>query len=177
MRAAIRSGRCWVPPEWRVPIGLRFWERTAVVLVTGARTRADATEILADHLPLLPPGTPELPVPAPEITSTNGTGLPGAIAGPEAAEPGAYEDEQGARRMARRLSRLLPAKGTRDLLRAGFIPPHLPAVYAWRRARHGEHAYRAWPDGSFTPVAVFRHVHVQDRTGQWRTTLVAGRPW
>jgi hypothetical protein len=177
MRAAIRSGRCWVPPEWRVPLGMRFWERTAVVMVTGARTRAAAADILCGHLPLMPPGTPELAVPALQVRPEAGPGHPSTAPGPEAGDPEASEDAPGARRMARRLSRLLPAKGTRDLVRAGFIPPHIPAVYAWRKARHGEHVYRASPDGSFTPVAVFRNVHVQDRAGQWRTTLVAGRPW
>jgi len=83
----------------------------------------------------------------------------------------------GAQRMARRLSRVWPAKGTRELVRAGFVPLHVPAAYGWRRARHGEHVYRAWPDGSFTPVAVFRDVGVQDRDGRWRHRLVAGRPW
>ena len=175
MRAAIRSGRCWVPPEWRVPLGMRFWERAAVVMVTGARTRAAAADILCGYLPLLPPDGPELAVPAPHIGP--GTGSPVTAPGPEAGEPEACEDAQGAQRMARRLSWLLPAKGTRDLVRAGFVAPHIPAVYAWRKARHGEHVYRAWPDGSFTPVAVFRNVHLQDRAGQWRTTLVAGRPW
>jgi hypothetical protein len=177
MRAAIRSGRCWVPPEWRVPLGLRFWERTAVFMVTGARTRAAAMDVLCGHLPLLPAGSPELAVPAPDAMRAFGSGTPGAGADPEDGGAGACEDAQGARRMARHLSRLLPAKGTRDLVRAGFVPPHIPAVYAWRRARHGEHVYRAWPDGSFTPVAVFRTVRVQDRAGEWRTTLVAGRPW
>jgi hypothetical protein len=192
MRLA-RSGRCWVPPEWRAPLGLRFWERSAVVAVTGACSRAASAAILAGHLPLVAAGDPGLlagaGIPA---GSPVAEGQPGGGAGPftflpataclagsggEGAPAGVAEDVQGARRMARRLSRILPAKGSRELARAGFAPAHLPAVYAWRRARHGEHVYRISPDGSFTPVAVFRQVSVEGRNGRWRRALIAGRPW
>jgi hypothetical protein len=191
MRAMIRSGRCWVPSEWRPPLGLRLWECSAVIAVTGARTRTAAIGILAGHLPLLPSGDlgpHDARDPGPrEASAWQAVGTAGApspaTAGlpgrgePESGEPALGEDTAGAQRMARRLSRVLPAKGTRELVRAGFVPLHVPAVYGWRRARHGEHVYRAWPDGSFTPVAVFRDVGVQDRDGRWRHRLVAGRPW
>jgi hypothetical protein len=187
----IRSGRCWVPSEWRAPLGLRLWERSAVIAVTGARTRTAAIGILAGHLPLLPScdlGQHDARDPDPrEASAWQAVGAAGApspaTAGlpgpgePESGEPALGEDTAGAQRMARRLSRVLPANGTRELVRAGFVPLHVPAVYGWRRARHGEHVYRAWPDGSFTPVAVFRDVGVQDRDGRWRHRLVAGRPW
>ncbi len=191
MRAVIRSGRCWVPPEWRAPLGLRLWERSAVIAVAGARTRPAAIGVLAGHLPLLPARDPQpeeagdlglrdahtwqaVTVAGAHSPSTVGLPGPGEL---EAGEPAVGEDTAGAQRMARRLSRVWPAKGTRELVRAGFVPLHVPAVYGWRRARHGEHVYRAWPDGSFTPVAVFRDVGVQDRDGRWRHRLVAGRPW
>jgi hypothetical protein len=75
------------------------------------------------------------------------------------------------------MSRFRAAAGVRELISSGFVPQHIPAVYAWRAARHGEHVFRVSPDGTFTPVAVFRVTHVQDRTGQWDSQLVASRPW
>lgn len=196
MRAAIRSGRCPVPPEWRDPLGLRFWQRSAIIAVTGAPGRSDALDILCGHLPLIGhklednSGTPTVPGtgPGPQLPGSEQLGSPADLDALEAdglglpgwdsheAGPG-REDEETARRMARRLSRAWPAKGVRALVKAGFIPAHQPAVYAWRRTANGEHVYRIWPDGSFTPIAVLRHIQVPDRHGQLRTQLAAGRPW
>lgn len=154
MRTKIRSGRCWIPPEWRDPLGMGLLQRTAVVAVTGARDKSEACELLAAHLPLLVP-------------DEDGEDL----------APAPVADIEGARRMARRMSRVLPTAGVRELVRAGLVPRHIPAVYAWRAARHGEHVFRVSPDGTFTPVALFRVTREQDQKGQWNSQLVASRPW
>ena len=154
-RVAIRSGRCWVPPEWRGPLTVGWFRRSAIVAVTGACDRRAARELLAAHLPLLPTLDGELH---------------------DDGEP-VVQDDLHAARMARRLSRYFPAAGTRELLRAGLIPPHFPAVYAWRAARHGETVFRIAPDGSFTPIALFRVIRSQHPHGQWESELVASRPW
>jgi hypothetical protein len=156
MRTKIRSGRCWVPPEWRDPLEMGMLQRSAIVAVTGARDRNEACHLLAAHLPLLPPDEEDEDL---------------------AAELDPVPDVDGARRMARRMSRFRAAAGLRELLSAGFIPRHIPAVYAWRAARHGEHVFRVGPDGSFVPVALFRAVRVQDQAGQSDRQLVASRPW
>jgi hypothetical protein len=153
MRPRIRSGRCWVPPEWRGPLDLRMLQHSALVAVAGVRGRDDASQLLAAHLPLLAPGED-------------------ADGDPEPAP-----DTDGARRMARRLSRIFPAAGLRELATAGYLPHHIPAVYAWRAARHGEYVFRISPDGTFAPVAVFRVTRVQGPAGQWDSQLVASRPW
>src|SRR5215470_13065589 len=117
MKAMIRSGRCWVPPEWRPPLGLRLWERSAVIAVTGARTRTAAIGILAGHLPLLPsadlephdardPGPREAS--AWQAVGTAGATTPATAGLPGPGEPAVGEDTAGAQRMARRLSRVLP---------------------------------------------------------------------
>jgi hypothetical protein len=153
MRTSIRSGRCWVPPEWRDPLGLRFYRRGAFIAVAGVRRSDETRAVLADHLPLLPPGEDE------------------------AADSEPVPDEASARRMARRLSRLRPAQGVRELARAGFIARHVPGVYAWRTARHGEQVFRISPDGSVTVVAVFRAARIETEPGQWDIRLTASRPW
>lgn len=195
MRPAVYSGRCMVPPEWRSPLGLRFWQRTAIIAVTGAAGKDAAFGILCAHLPLIArdDGADGEAVPvgalAGEPRTEHTQPYPGTLGGaygmPAAAPAGSEdgmaiggiaEDTETARRMARRLHRLWPARGVRELARAGFIPPHLPAVYAWRRFAHGEHVYLIWPEGPFTPVAMFRTVQMHVR-GQMRDQLVAARPW
>jgi hypothetical protein len=152
----IRSGRCWIPPEWRAPLGVGWLRRSAIIAIAGARDKQSACELLAAHLPLVTDADDE--------------------AGADADETG-IQDDLSARRMARRLSRAFPAAGTRELQRAGLIPPQVPAVYAWRSARHGEHVFRISPDGTFTAVALFRVIRIQDTRGQWESELVASRPW
>ncbi|HEY3958683.1 MAG TPA: hypothetical protein VGM53_35420 [Streptosporangiaceae bacterium] len=166
MKTAIRSGRSWIPPEWRDPLGLRLWQRAAVVAVTGAVSRDHTWDILCGHLPLVP-GHDDGPAAAEGQPPAPGEGPPG----------GGMEDAVSARRIARRLSRWRPASGVRELTRAGLLPAQHPAVYAWRSARPEEMAYRVWPDGSFTPLAVFCHAQQQDRDGQWRPHLAATRIW
>lgn len=153
MKTQIRSGRCRVPPEWRDPLNLRFYQRTAFVAVSGVTSAAQVRELLADHLPLLPPGEDE----------------------PQDLEP--VRDDTNARRMARRLSRAFPARGTRELASSGFIPRHTPGVYAWREPRHGGQVFRVGPDGAFALVAVFRDSQVESKPGQWGYQLTASRPW
>jgi hypothetical protein len=136
---------------------MRILQGSAIVAVAGVRDRHELREMLAAHLPLLPFDDEDPPV-----------GEDGLAVVPDTAS---------ACRMARRMSRVWPAAGVRELLAAGFVAQHLPAVYAWRAARHGEHVFRIGPDGSFAPVAVFRSVYVQGRAGQWDSQLVASRPW
>jgi hypothetical protein len=135
---------------------MRMLQRTAIVAVAGVRDKHEAGELLAAHLPLLP-------------ADEDGED--------QAADLCLVPDVEGARRIARRMSRFRAAAGVRELISAGFVPQHIPAVFAWRAARHGEHVFRVSPDGTFTPVAVFRVTRVQDRTGQWDSQLVASRPW
>lgn len=155
MKTKVRSGRCWVPPEWRDPLGLRFYQRRAYVAVAGARDASETRDLLAGHLPLLPPDEDD----------------------GEAADLEPVPDDASARRMAWRLSRYRPARGARELARAGFVARHVPGVYAWRAARHGEHVFRISPDGSFTLVAVFREARIETEPGQWDIRLTASRPW
>lgn len=195
LRAPVRSGRCWVPPEWRPQLGVKFWRQSAYLAVTGAPDRRTSIEVLSAHLPLIPGSAEPAGQPEPQAAHAGGPAQMDAhraeiiVSSPDAAgawphacppvdsDDGGFEDADSARRMARRLSRLRRAPGTRELLTAGFVPVHLRGVYAWRAARHGEHVYRVSPDGTFTPVAVYREVRAQDHDGQWRTRLVAGRPW
>lgn len=153
MKTQIRSGRCWVPPEWRDPLNLRFYQRTAFVAVSGVTSAAQVRELLADHLPLLPPCDDES----------------------QDLEP--VPDDASARRMARRLSKTFPARGTRELSSSGFIPRHAPGVYVWRDPRHGGQVFRVGPDGSFALVSVFRDSQVEFKSGQWSYQLTASRPW
>jgi hypothetical protein len=155
-RITIRSGRCWVPPEWRGPLNIGMFRHSAIIAVAGTRDKEAARDLLASHLPLVAVIDDEADVDADDI---------------------AMQDDVGATRMARRLSRLRPAAGTRELRRAGLVAPQIPAVYAWRVARHGEHVFRVSPDGTFTAVALFRVVRSQDGRGQWESELVASRPW
>lgn len=151
MRTSIRTGRCWVPPEWRDPLRLRFYQHSAFVAVAGVTNGREACEVLADHLPLLPPGEYE----------------------PANAEP--VSDEASARRMARRLSRFWPPRGARELIGSGFIPRHIPAVYTWRAPGHSEQVFRVFPDGRFALVAVFRETRIESGPGQWTRQLTASR--
>jgi hypothetical protein len=155
VKADIRSGRSWVPPEWRQALELPFWRGSAIVAVTGVRTREEAADVLAGHLPMIEPDTRD--------------GGDDDLALEEA------EDTGSAARIARRLSRWRMANGVRELVTARIIHPHYPAVYAWRRAAAGETAYRIWPDGSLTLVSVFHEIQQPARDGQTRTHLTATR--
>jgi hypothetical protein len=183
MTAGIRTGRCQIPPEWRPQLGLR-WRKTAVIAVTGARSAHDATVILARHLPLIltdQGGLPSHGEMAPGLTPAPGAGFVHDAAGEprwEGQEPsGTVEDLHLARAMVRRLSRWRPARGARALFRAGFLPPHVPAVYAWTAARNGQYVFRVAPDGTFAAVAMFRAIKQPLDGGRWRTELSVGRPW
>ncbi len=162
MRQPIRSGRAWIPREWRQATGVPPWRRSAIVAVTGVRTRDDAIAVLSGHLPLVPAW--------PEGAAGDYEEHVGVPAGESR-----VDDIDGARRVARRLSSVRAGRGVRQLLDAHAIIPGQPAVYAWRRAAPRETAYQLFPDGSTAAIAVFAETQETTRSGQLRPRLIAYR--
>jgi len=110
------------------------WQKTAVVMVTGAAGRRRAAEILCAHVPLLPAG-----------------GDP---------DGRVHRDAKPARQMVHRMARVLPyipdATGAARLMQQhGVVQAGEAGVYVWRRAAPGERVYRAGKNGQLNLVAMF----------------------
>lgn len=182
MKQPVRSGRAWIPREWRQAIQVHPLRRSAFVVVTGAWNRDEAADVLAGHLPMLPaalggafPGAAgEPPGPFPEDDDYDGED--DAYGELPDTDPDHVEDTESARRIARRLSAFRGRRGpVRELVIARAIDVNRPGVYVWRRATPNEPVYRLYPDGGRDAVAAFGQVQEATRSGHLRPRLVAHR--
>jgi hypothetical protein len=191
MKQPVRTGRTWIPREWRQAIRVSPWRRSAIIAVTGAWSHAEAVDVLAGHLPMIPAAllddsTAPAAASAEPVSTADGTAsdpdhddFGDDLADAEAEDPEHAEDARSARRIAHRLSPRLSSirngRGTRELITVRAIHPARPAVYAWRRTAPGEAAYRLYPDGGCDLVGVFAQVQELARSGQPRPRLIAHR--
>jgi hypothetical protein len=169
MKVPVRTGRAWIPHDWRRTVQVRPWRRSAVVAVTGAWNRDEAANVLAAHLPMIPVDADELDFEPLDTDDDFGLTVDDALTS------GHLEDIESARRVSSRLHSPRRVRGARALIAIHVIDPMYPAVYAWRYDRPNEPVYRLSPDGRRHAIAVLRQGYETTRSGHNRPLLTAAR--